>query len=342
MLKYINEKTNTQEDFVYACARVRGLEKRLLNREILEKMIESQNLEDCLKILTENYPNEYVFDSLSPADVDNSLIRVLKETIGLIKEISPYPYLFKLFNLKYDFYNIKILLKSKLLNINDISNIYNIGNLSSDALKSAVFDAKYQLIPIKIERLIKDAENEFIKNEDLQLLDTFLDNGYYEILFNYLEDINEPYLFYFYKKEVDLLNIIIACRSKVRDLKKGKLAEILIKYGNLSVQKFINIYETSLSSWPNHFQRNEYEHIVENGIKYWLEDNSLLEIDKLADNYLLNLLKVGKYNTFGLESVIAYYYAKENDIKNIRMISNYKRYSLSKELLKENVRDTYV
>lgn len=82
--------------------------------------------------------------------------------------------------------------------------------------------------------------------------------------------------------------------------------------------------------------------VIEQGIKHWIEKNSLLKFEQMIDNYLLNLLKIGKYTTFGLECVIGYYYAKENDLKNIRIIINGKKNSLSDIMIKKYIRDTYV
>jgi V/A-type H+-transporting ATPase subunit C len=68
----------------------------------------------------------------------------------------------------------------------------------------------------------------------------------------------------------------------------------------------------------------------------------MLELEKLVDNYLINLLKIGKYTSFGIESIFAYYFAKENDIKNIRIILNGKRNLLKNNIIRENIRDCYV
>ena len=157
-----------------------------------------------------------------------------------------------------------------------------------------------------------------------------------------MEEINQVFLFYFYKTELDLLNFSIACRCKIRDIKKSKLAEVLVDYGHLPIQKSIDIYDNSISSWPNCFQKTEYFSVFEEGIKYWLQEESLLKLEQLSDDFLLNLLKIGKYTTFGLESIIAYYYAKMNDLKNIRIISNGKRYGFSNEIIQKYIRDTYV
>ncbi len=342
MLKYINEGTNTQEDYGYACARIRELEKGLLNQDIINKMIQSSSLESAFKILAESNPNEYMVETITSSVIEKSLVTVLKRTIHMIDEITPYPYLFHLFNWKYDFHNLKVLLKAKLLAKKEPYPTYDIGNIHLNALTAAVFEGKYVLVPIKIERFIRQAEDEYLKSEDLELMEIGLDQGYYEILFNDLENINQPFLDYFYKTEIDLLNISISCRCKVRNISKSKLSNILIKYGHFAPQKMISIYEHAIHSWPNHFQKTDYSSLVESGIKAWLEEKSLVKLERLSDNFLLDLLKIGKFNTFGLESVIGYYYAKENDLKNIRIIFNGKRFMLSIEKIREKVRATYV
>lgn len=342
MLKYINESTNTLEEYGYACGRVRELEKSLLNKDIIHKMIEATDLEKALRVPVENNFSEYSFENTDSHSIDRVLVNVLEKTLYLLSEALPDPYLFHLFRWKYDFHNLKVLLKAKLLGRKEPYPLYNMGNLNLEWLSAAVLEGKYQLVPIKIERFIKEIEAEYLKSKSLQLIEIMLDRNYYEILFNQLEDINHAFLFYYYKAEVDLVNLNIACRCKIRDIGKSKLADILIKYGQLPMQKIIDIYDNPLHSWPNSFQKSDYSTLIEHGIKSWVDQNSLLKLEQLGDNYLLNLLKIGKYTTFGLECIMGYYYAKENDIKNIRIIINGKRHSLPNKTIKKYIRDTYV
>ena len=342
MLKYINENTNTQEEYGYACARIRELEKSLLTQEILDKMLEATDLENALKVISESSIEDYVFENTQAISIDNYLEKILRKTIKIIRDISPNTYLSELLNWKYDFHNLKVTMKAKLHAKQDTMPTYDIGNIRLDLLKAAVSEGKYQVVPMLIERFIRQAEEEYTKSEDTQLIESLLDKGYYETIFKLLKEFNQPFLYYFYKKETDLTNIMIACRCKIRNIKKSKLTEFLIKYGNYPTQKILGIYENSVHSWPNYFQKTDYSELVETGIKYWQEKGSLLELERLIDNYLLDLLKIGKYNSFGLESIINYYYAKEFDIKNMRMILNGKRYHLPQDIIQKNLRICYV
>lgn len=342
MLKYINETTNSQEEYGYACARIRELEKNLLNKIIIKKMIDSSDLENALKVLAENNLNEYSFENTDLHTINSVLDNILKKTIDIINDISPDPYLFHLFRWEYDFHNLKVLLKAKVLNKKEAYPLYDIGNINSQGLFAAVFEGKYQSIPVKIERIIKQSETEYLKSENLQLMEIILDQGYYEIIFDQLEEIDQAFFFYFYKSSLDLLNFSIACRCKTRNIKKSKLAEILLKQGHLPIEKIIDLYDNSISSWPNSYQKTEYYSVFEEGIKHWQRENNLLRLEQLSDDFLLNLLKIGKYTTFGPESIIAYYYAKENDLKNIRIISNGKRYGFQNKIIQKYIRDTYV
>ena len=63
---------------------------------------------------------------------------------------------------------------------------------------------------------------------------------------------------------------------------------------------------------------------------------------KLKLNFIINFTKVGKLITFGIEPLVGFMVAKENDIKNIRIILSGKLNKLLPSTIKESVRDTYV
>ncbi|MCG2820781.1 MAG: V-type ATPase subunit, partial [Candidatus Atribacteria bacterium] len=112
--------------------------------------------------------------------------------------------------------------------------------------------------------------------------------------------------------------------------------------GNFNLKNIADMFDSPLSSWNTKFIKTDYEGVVEMGLKGYQENNSLTEIERLRDNFILDFVKIGKFITFGVEPLIGFITAKENDIKNIRIILSGKLNKLSPSKIKERVRDVYV
>ncbi|MBE3093350.1 MAG: hypothetical protein IMZ51_06850, partial [Chloroflexi bacterium] len=77
MFKYFTADTNDQEEYAFANGSVKSLEKGLLNKDILDRMIKSGDIVSALKILSESDLNDYSFDLNNPSDFENSLNKEL-------------------------------------------------------------------------------------------------------------------------------------------------------------------------------------------------------------------------------------------------------------------------
>ncbi|MBE3092726.1 MAG: V-type ATPase subunit, partial [Chloroflexi bacterium] len=291
------------------------------------------------------------FDLNNPSDFENSLNKELLHTYDIIKsisQVSTFNFLYFTFASKYDFHNIKILIKSKYLK-KDISNelLSPIGTIDIEKLNLAIKDEKYENIPDSFEFLIKKTFSEYNKFKDPEMIDFVLDKERYVMIFNKIREIEiieaeELFLKRFININIDLNNIINCIRAKIRGEKKAFIKEFLIPEGDFKIEKIIEIYDSPLSSWCEKLIYTDYKNIVETGVNYFQKNNSLMELEKLRDNFILNFSKIGKYITFGIEPLIGFITAKENDIKNIRIILSGKLNKLSSDQIKERVRDTYV
>lgn len=350
MFKYFTADTNDQEEYAFANGSIKALEKGLLNKDILDRMIKSSDIVSALKILTESELNNYSFDLNNPSDFENSLNQELLHTYDIIKSISrvsTFNFLYFTFASKYDFHNIKILIKSKYLK-KEFSNdlISPIGTINIEKLNLAIKDEKYEDIPDSFEFLIKKTFSEYNKLKDPEMIDFVLDKERYIMIFNKIREVEiieteELFLKRFININIDLDNIVNCIRAKIRGEKKAFIKEFLIPEGDFKIEKIIEIYDSSLSSWFEKLIYTDYKNIIELGVNYFQKNNSLMELEKLRDNFILNFSKIGKYITFGIEPLVGFITAKENDIKNIRIILSGKLNNLSPDKIKERVRDTY-
>ncbi|MBA3063769.1 MAG: V-type ATP synthase subunit C, partial [Atribacteria sp.] len=340
-----------QEEYAFANGIIKKLEKGLLNKDILDRMIKSSDAVSALKILTESDLNDYSFDLNNPADFEHSLNQELLHTYDIIKNISKvstFNFLYFTFASKYDFHNIKILIKSKYLK-KDISNelFSPIGTIDIEKLNLAIKDEKYEDIPNSFEFLIKKTFSEYSKFKDPEIIDFILDKERYIMIFNKIKEVEiieteELFLRRFIKINIDLNNIISCIRAKIRGERKSFAKEFIIPEGDFKIENIVEIYDSPLSSWFEKLIHTDYKDIVELGVNYFQKNNSLMELEKLRDNFILNFSKIGKYVTFGIEPLVGFITAKENDIKNIRIILSGKLNKLSPDQIKERVRDTYV
>jgi len=351
MFKYFTADTNNQEEYAFANGRIRKLEKGLLNKDILDRMIKSSDIVSSLKILTESDLNNYSFDLKNPADFESSLNQELLHTYDIIKSISKvstFNFLYFTFASKYDFHNIKMLIKSKYLK-KDISDelFSSVGTIDIEKLNSAVIDEKYEDIPDSFEFLIKKTFSEYNKFKDPEIIDFVLDKERYIMIFNKIREVEiieeeELFLKRFIKINIDLNNIINCIRSKIRGEKKAFTRAFLIPEGDFKIENIVEIYDSPLSSWFEKLIHTDYKNMVETGVNYFQKNNSVMELEKQRDNFILNFSKIGKYITFGIEPLVGFITAKENDLKNIRIILSGKLNKLSPDEIKERVRDTYV
>ena len=351
MFKYFTADTNNQEEYSFANGIVRKLEKGLLDKDLLDRMIKSSDALSALKILTESDLNDYSFDLNNPANFEHSLNQELLHTYDIIKNISKvstFNFLYFTFACKYDFHNIKMLVKSKYLK-KDISNelLSPIGTIDIEKLNLAIKDEKYEDLPDSFEVLIKKTFSEYSKFKDPEIIDFILDKERYIMIFNKITEVEiieteEDFLRRFIKINIDLNNIMSCIRAKIRGERKSLAKEFLIPEGDFKIENIIEIYDSPLSSWFEKLIHTDYKNIIETGINYFQKNNSLMELEKLRDNFILNFSKIGKYITFGIEPLIGFVTAKENDIKNIRIILSGKLNKLSPDQIKERIRDTYV
>ncbi|MDD5731187.1 MAG: V-type ATPase subunit, partial [Candidatus Omnitrophica bacterium] len=85
----------------------------------------------------------------------------------------------------------------------------------------------------------------------------------------------------------------------------------------------------------------DYSTILRDAINQLQKENSFLGVEKASADYLINVLKQAKYLSFGPEPVLAYYYAKVNEINLVRMVILGKLNDVPGITLKERLNEVY-
>lgn len=157
------------------------------------------------------------------------------------------------------------------------------------------------------------------------------------------------FLYDYISSLTDMHNIKTFLRLYILKKPEEELKGSIIHEGFIKKETFLKLYSQDLAVFLN---RLEYVHKgtqVLNYAAYLTEaarklekENSFISLEKAINDFLMEVLKPAKYLSFGPEPVLAYYFAKVNEINLMRMIILAKLNDVSADLVKERVNNVYV
>jgi V/A-type H+-transporting ATPase subunit C len=328
--------------YAYAVARIRAIERRLLDRGKIDRMVDAKSPEEAFKILVDADYGYSAGEVSSAFEYETLLREEQKKVYKLLKEIAPQPEIFNLFLEKNDFHNAKVILKSEFLGREFDDILMDAGTIPASKLKIMIKDRNMTGMPSTMRKAIEESIDTFNRTGDPQSIDLILDSATYTHMKEIAERSQVKFLMDLVKVFIDLTNIKTFLR--VKRLKKSWdfLNKILIPGGRIDFKVFIEYLETPLEGFIEALKYTPYGAFCEEGIIDYQNTGSLTKLEKLTDNYVIQFIKKAKYVAFGIEPLVAYLMAKENEIKIVRIIMVGKINNISNEIIRERLREAYV
>jgi len=328
-------------NFTQAVARLRVLETRLLNKVKIERMIDSNSAEDVLKILQET---EYagLMGNVKIAEDYNVLLKEeLKRVYSLTYKVSPDRAIVDIMSLKYDYHNIKVLLKGRALD-KDFSNmLIPVGTIDIEKLKLYIETMEYRdLNPIMREGILK-TEKSYEELKDPQKIDTIIDKYMYIDMLARAKVLNVDFIINYIKRSIDFSNIKTIIRLKKQEKSTTFLKEVMLAGGDIDDDILVKAFNEPIENMANKFALSKYGEVITQGIEEYIQTGKLSALEKLSENFIMKNLKDAKYVSFGPEPIFAYIAAKETEIKIIRIIMVGKLNNVSNDVIRERVREVY-
>ncbi|MBS4008648.1 MAG: V-type ATP synthase subunit C [Clostridium sp.] len=328
--------------YAYAVGRIRAMETRLLDRGKIDRMVEARSAEEALKVLGESEYGEYLADLGSVHQFEKMLDAELRRIYLELRKISPVPELINLFAKKFDYHNLKVLIKAnKLAEKRDELLVPEVGNIPLAELIRAVADDDYRNLPALMRQAAEKLSELLRLDPDPQLVGLLLDRAMYQELEDAVDAQKSRFLKGYFTSLVDLLNIKTFLRVRRANRPKDFLQQALLPNGDVDMSKLVQLVEP-LEVLVDRLMFSPYAQVVEEGVQTYQKTDTLTRYEKLADDHLIKYAKQAKYVTFGPEPIIGYLLAKESEIKMIRIIMVGKINQLPTEEIKERLRDVYV
>jgi V/A-type H+-transporting ATPase subunit C len=328
--------------YAQAVSRLRAIETKLLDRAKLDRMIDSSTTVESFKILGETEYGAHMVKAKKPEDYEIVLSEELKSLYSLMYNVSPEKKIIDLMSVRYDYHNIKVLIKGNALG-KDLSYLFiPVGTIDTNVLKNIIeLKDYYDLNPIMREAVEK-VEESYEKEKDPQKIDIILDSYMYKNMLSIATELNIDYLLKFVKVSVDLSNLKTLLRIKKQKKDREFLQQALLEGGTIDIDTLVQLLNESNENIISKLDYTNYSEVLKNGIDEFSKTGRLNKFEMLSDNFIMNFIKDAKYVSFGAEPLLAYIYAKENEIKIVRIIMVGKLNNIAADVIRERLRDIYV
>lgn len=328
--------------FISAIPRIKVLETRLLDKSKFDRMIECSTPWDAVKILQETEYATHMSYVKKAEDYEYMLSLELSRLYKLLYELSPVKVLVDIMSIKYKYHNMKVLLKAKALNKDFHELLIPIEVADFEQLKAAIENNDYRNLSTFMAEAAEQASVDYEINKNPQNIDIILDRFLFSEMVSMSKEINSDFIKKFVQAQIDLINIKSVIRVKRQNKGREFLEPILIEGGAIDKSRLNALLLDSVESIPGRFAYSQYAEVLSSGIEEYRKDGSLNKLEILIDNFIMKLMKDAKYMSSGPEPLIAYIYAKENEIRLIRIIMVGKINKLSSDEIRERLRDNYV
>ena len=329
-----------REKFIRASITTRVYEKNLLTSENLKRIIDTDNLKEALSSLNDTKYGELIQKLERAENYEKILSQMLLDSYKAMIKISPDENLVHYLEEKYNFHNLKTLVK-ELIQDDDYSSIYiDIGKIDLVKIKR---NLKEDLTDNdKYLSYAKKALDLYKENKDPQDIDLSLDKDFYEKLLEDSENLDYESLINFTKERIDLTNLKALLRIKGQGQSVDLLEKALIDGGNIDKNLFRDSLNADKNSYSNLFFKEKIYPQVKKSMEESDLNKAMQKLEKVIDNHLMDFAKESKKVSYGPEVIMGYLISREMEIKNLRIILTAKLNSLSREFMEERLRDLYV
>lgn len=329
-----------KEQFIQSSATTRVYEKNLITNTQLNRMIDMKTTQDILNYLSDTVYKESINKLKRKEDYEDILSKELIRVYGLMKNISPDRRIVEFLEQKYVYHNLKTLVK-EVIQDEDYSNIYiDIGGLNIIKLKKDLIDN------VKREdreyKDLKEAYDLYKNTKNPQIIDISLDKAYFLNLYNRALDMNYEFFIKYIKTRIDFMNIKSLMRAYYQKKDMEFLDNVLIDHGYIKKDEYLSYLQKPLEADSSLFKSSDIYYYVRSAIEAKDINKTMGAFEKTIDNYLTDLIRDKKKDTYGPEIIFSYIVGKETEIKNLRIILTAKENDLPLKFIKERVRNSYV
>lgn len=318
-----------ETEYAYSVARIRANETALLAPADIEQLVSAPDYGSVVRLLADK--GWAVPENGESFDIAE---RELTKAWELIAESAPDASLLEALVVANDFFNLKAAIKC-VFSDRDPAEYYVYPCITDTQLiTQAVTDCDFSELPEYLASCAQTAYEAVSKLESGQLAESVLDRASLEARLAFAK-----------KSESALMMRIAGLYAACANIKTALRCRTMGKSDDFALDAMCDCGMNNrelLQSADGGDKLAEYLSSTEYGFLAESIKKGFAEFEKQCDNAIVSWLESAKYETFGPDPIIAYYFAKQAETKNVRIILSAKASGIPAETILQRVRDIYV
>lgn len=330
------EKIITDKDYLFLSAMLKAREAKMLGAERMDRMLAAPSFEEAAKLLT-----DCGYEDMSAANmsgVDEALSRRRKAAFDEIAFSIPDKAALDIFRIKYDYHNIKTLVKSRAVGAAAEHLYSEAGRIDIERLQSAYDEEDYRFLPPRAAEALRESRGILARTGNPQLSDFETDRVYFEELAALSKASGSVFLEGYARLLVDSANL----RSVVRCARMGKdqdfLLSALVPGGSTSPERLAQAAAAGGEAVAAAFAATPLKEAGALGAEA-MQGGDMTAFELACDNGVSAYLARAKTRPFGVEPVVEYLALLESEITAVRMILTGRLAGIAPEVIRERLRD---
>ncbi|MBU0670740.1 MAG: V-type ATPase subunit [Patescibacteria group bacterium] len=317
--------------YTFAAGQVRSLENRLLNKTDIERMVDAPDIEAAFKVFNDTDYADNLQD-VKPIEFKKALDDDFRQARDTLLALIENKDLIKILFLRNDIRNIKVLFKTKNTDKDLTDELREFGTDLSENLKKYILeDDKSQTVSKEVKEIIDQAKIDLASIKDPFQIDAYFDEAYFQAVQDAVDRLGNNYI-----------KGLHSLQHKTNTLKFFVRAKLLKKPASFVKEylpsKYLAVYDRDLDEA---LRAVSFHPLHDTAIAEFINDKQLWKLEKNLEEAEINYLRDAKRIAYGPEVVVAYYYAKRNAIRNVRLIMTGKLNKIDPAKIKQRVREIY-
>ena len=199
-------------DYLFISTYLHSRERDLLTAARMERMIEAPTAEEAAKVLAEIGYGE--FNPSSERELSAVLASEQEKLFEDLYRFVPDKAVVDVFKVKYDYHNLKTLLKARAMGVDGGRLLLDAGRVSAQEMNRAVTEGDYNALPELLRAAAEEAGEVLASTGDPQLSDFVLDRAYYAEMLSAAEETGSAFLASYVRASIDAANLRSAVRTR--------------------------------------------------------------------------------------------------------------------------------